>query len=176
MKELFPEIPCLKSDRLVIRALTREDAPGLKEMVDSEKVYRMLPTFLFEKKYDDIYYVIDHLYDECLEDSLILGVFENGEFCGLAELYGYIGPLHKISIGQRYLEKSWGRGIATEAMQLLLDYIQNELHIEIITASTMLDNIGSATVLRKTGFELVVHASEEDWGFPEPLPTDKWIW
>ena len=47
--------------------------------------------------------------------------------------------------------------------------------IEIITASTMLQNHASARVLQKNGFPLVNHAVEEDWGFPEPTLTDKWI-
>lgn len=88
-KKLFSEIPQLKSDRLVLKGLTRDDAPALQELVDSSNVYRYLPTFLFEKQYPDVRCVIDHLYDECWKESIILGVFENGGFCGLAEMYGY---------------------------------------------------------------------------------------
>ena len=33
--------------------------------------------------------VIRHLYDECFKESIILGVFMEGDFCGLAEIYGY---------------------------------------------------------------------------------------
>lgn len=35
------------------------------------------------------------MYDECLEGSLILGIFSGGEFCGLAEFYGYRAPCLK---------------------------------------------------------------------------------
>ena len=38
--------------------------------------------------------------------------------------------------------------------------------IEIITASTMLQNQASAHVLLKNGFSLVNHAIDEDWGGP----------
>ena len=47
--------------------------------------------------------------------------------------------------------------------------------IEIITASTMIENQASARVLQKNGFTLVNHAVYEDWGYPEPTLTDKWI-
>lgn len=47
--------------------------------------------------------------------------------------------------------------------------------IEIITASTMLENRASAHVLEKNGFTLVNHAVPEDWGFAEPTSADKWI-
>jgi ribosomal-protein-alanine N-acetyltransferase len=38
-----------------------------------------------------------------------------------------------------------------------------------------LENRASARVLEKNGFIQVSHAVDEDWGFPEPTPADKWI-
>ncbi|MCR4894054.1 MAG: GNAT family N-acetyltransferase [Eubacteriales bacterium] len=83
-KKLFSEIPYLTSQRLVLRKIVPDDAPGLTELVNSPNVYRYLPTFLFEKKYD-VETVIERLYDECFKASIILGIFMDGEFCGLAE-------------------------------------------------------------------------------------------
>jgi len=174
-KKLFSEIPYLKSGRLELRGLTQADAPGLQELVDSENVYRYLPTFLFERKYPDVTTVIDRLYDECWKDSIILGVFMEGEFCGLAEMYGYRDTIHKVSVGCRLLERCWGKGIAGETAEMMVDYLYNETDIEIITASTMVENKGSASVLRKIGFEMVVHGAMEDWGYEELTAVDEWI-
>ena len=174
-KKLFSEIPCLKGKRLTLRRLTRADQAGLQELVDSPRVYRYLPTFLFEQKYPDVGYVIDHLYDECWKESIILGVFLGDEFCGIAELYGYRDPIHKISVGYRLLERFWGKGIAREALAMMINYLYNETDIEIITASTMGVNLASANVLLKNDFQMVIHAADEDWGYGEPTLTDKWI-
>ena len=174
-KKLFSEIPHLQGPRIELKGLTQNDAPALQELVDSDRVYRYLPTFLFEKKYDDVVTVIERLYDECWQDSIILGVFNDGSFCGLAEMYGYRDPIHKISVGYRLLERCWGQGIASEALGLMIDYLYNETDIEIITASTMVENLASATVLKKNGFSLVVHAVGEDWGYEQPTIADKWI-
>ena len=57
----------------------------------------------------------------------------------------------------------------------MVDYLYNETDIEIIAASSLPDNTGSANILRKNGFDLVVHNSDEDWGYEHPLPKDKWI-
>ncbi len=174
-KKLFSEIPCLKGERLTLRRLTRADRAGLQELVDSPRVYRYLPTFLFEQKYPDVGYVIDHLYDECWKESIILGVFLGDEFCGLAEMYGYRDPIHKISVGYRLLERFWGKGIAGEALAMMIDYLYDETDIEIITASTMVENRASAHVLQKNDFQMVVHAADEDWGYDKPTVTDKWV-
>ena len=175
MKKLFSEIPYIEGDRIILRKITQDDAASLRELTGSETVYRYLPTFLFEKKYDSIEYVIDHLYDECFRESIILGIYLDGAFCGIAEMYGYRDEIHKISVGYRLLERYWGQGIASEALKLMIRYFYNETDIEIITASTMIENRGSARVLEKNGFDLVVHAVPEDWGYDKPTVTDKWI-
>ena len=175
MKKLFSEIPFIEGERVVLRAITQDDAASLRELTESETVYRYLPTFLFEKKYDSIEYVIDHLYDECFRESIILGIYVKDVFCGIAEMYGFRDEIHKISVGYRLLERYWGQGIASEALKMMINYLYNETDIEIITASTMIENRASAKVLEKNGFDLVVHAVPEDWGYEEPVTADKWI-
>ena len=175
IRDLFPQVPCICGDRIVLKGLTQADAPALREFVDSSRVYEYLPTFLFEKKYDDVSLVIDRLYTECLEDSLILGVFDEEGFCGLAEFYGYRAEFKKISLGCRFAERCWGRGTGTETIALMLRYLRENTDIDIITASTMVENIGPGKVLLKNGFSLVAHAAREDWGFEQPAVVNKWI-
>lgn len=177
MKKLFSEIPYIEGDSIVLHEITGGDADSLRELTENEKVYRYLPTFLFEKKYESIEYVIDHLYDECFRESIILGIYlkDDETFCGIAEMYGFRDEIHKISVGYRLLERFWGQGIASKALGLMVDYLYNETDIEIITASTMIENHGSARVLEKNGFDLVVYAVPEDWGYEEPVIADKWI-
>ncbi len=175
LKGLFPEIPTISGERIVLRQLTLADADGLREIAESDAVGRYLPTFLLEKQTDDMEELIRRLYDDLMEESLFFAVCLNDEFCGLMELYGYREPLHKISIGYRLKENCWGKGVATEALELMLAYLESHTNIEIITASSMVENYASANVLRKCGFTLVVHSAEEDWGFDTPTLADKWI-
>ena len=66
----------------------------------------------------------------------------------------------------------WGKGMASEAVSILLKYLLEETHIEIIAASTMVENRASAKVLKKNGFDLVALSTEEDWGYPTPTLAD----
>lgn len=175
MKKLFSEIPYMHRGNLTLKNLTEADADALKNLVISDAVYKYLPTFLFERKYEDVRYVIEHLYDECFKESIILGIFRDGDFCGLAEMYGFRDEIHKISVGYRLSGNFWGKGIATEALSMMVDYLYSETDIQIITASTMVENIASACVLKKNGFDLVVHGVTEDWGYDSPTIVDKWI-
>lgn len=176
MKKLFSEVPYIKTERLVLRKIEETDAEGLSELVHSPNVYRYLPAFLFEQKYEDIHDVISRLYGDCFKESIILGVFMGEEFCGLAEIYGYREDTHKASIGCRFLERSWGKGIATETVEALVRYLTQEAGIKIITASTMVDNKSISRVVEKNDFSLVASGVDEDWGYAQPTPANKWIW
>lgn len=175
MKSLFSEIPYMIGKRVVLRALTPQDADALHELTDDGEVYRYLPTFLFEKKYDTTEEVISRLYDECIKDSLILGVFMEERFCGLAEVYGYRPAIRKVSIGCRLVRSAWGNHLAADVLRLLLDYLIYETDIEVITASTMTDNSMSPDSLEKIGFKRVAHGVKEDWGFDEKVKADVWM-
>ena len=179
MKKLFDEIPVIESERLVLKRLADKDIPALLRLTGNERVYRYLPTFLYEKQYGDMRDMIRGLYGECFacKDSLILGIYlkDEGELCGLGEYYGFRDSLHKTCLGYRLREEYWGRGIATEAVGAMTGYAFSQTDTEIITASTMIENTASARVLEKNGFIRTARAVPEDWGFDEPVAADKWF-
>lgn len=180
MHSLFSTVPTIVGPRVTLRPLAPADAPALEELVASERVYRYLPTFLFEKQFDDQRETIAQVYRELFtsQESLILGVEAAGDggICGLAEFYGLRDDVHKISVGYRFLERSWGRGVATEAVGLMVGYLYGETDIEIVTASTMVENIASARVLEKNDFIRTARGVGEDWGYDEPTIADKWFY
>ena len=97
------------------------------------------------------------------------------EFCGVIELYDYKDHIHKVSLGYRLLSRYWGKGIATEAVRMIVDHLYSETDIEIVTASTMQENDASNKVLGKCGFEKTTDSKEDDWGFGEDIPTKVWF-
>lgn len=179
-KKLFSEIPRIEGERIVLDRVVDADADALRDLIDNPFAQRYLPTYLFEKQFDDAHEAIRLLYGDLFEnkESLILAirVKETGELAGLAEFYGLRDRLHKISVGSRLRECQWGHGFATEATRLMVDYLYDETDIEIITASTMIENKASAHVLEKVGFIRTARSVEEDWGFPEPTIVDKWFY
>ncbi len=154
-------------------------APALRDLVCNANVQRYEPTYLFEKQFDDAGEAIAQMYGELFEnqESLILAIRlkDTGELAGLAEFYGLRDALHKVSVGYRLRERWWGHGLATEAARLMVDYLYGSTDIEIITASTMVENEASAHVLEKVDFIRTARGVEEDWGFPQPSIVDKWF-
>lgn len=175
MRRLAESLRGLESPRIVLRRLEQRDAPALEEMVRDAAVYRYLPVFLYERRYPDTRTVIDGLYGECLDESLILGIFENGRFCGLAEWYDLRPEPRSVSIGNRLLSRCWGKGLASETLQLMLRGLEEQTDIRCVTATTMTDNLASARVLRNNGFVKTAENAAEDWGFETPMTVDVWM-
>lgn len=179
-KKLFSEIPSIEGDRIVLDRVVDADSDALQDLISNPLAQRYLPTYLFEKQFDDAHEAISQLYGDLFEnkESLILAIRmkETGELAGLVEFYGLRDSLHKISVGSRLRECWWGCGLATEATRLAVDFLYGETDIEIITASTMVENKASAHVLEKVGFIRTARHVEEDWGFSEPTIVDKWFY
>ena len=178
-KKLFSEIPRIDGERILLNRVVDTDAEELRDLIENPLVQRYLPAYLFEKQRDDVRETISLLYGDLFanKESLILAIRmkETGELAGLVEFYGLRDKLHKISVGYRLRECWWGQGIATEAARLMVGYLYGETDIEIITASTMVENEASAHVLENADFIRTARYVEEDWGFPEPTIVDKWF-
>ena len=179
MHRPFDRIPYLEGSRIIIRKIEKGDARALDDLRKDGEVYRYLPTFLYEQSAPDVDAVIRDMYGPVFtnRESILLGIYwkENQEFSGIAEFYGYRPEVQKISLGYRLRKAWWGRGIATETVKLMVDYLYRETDTQIITASSMVENQASASVLRKNGFDLVISGTTEDWGFERPVIVDKWI-
>lgn len=180
MKKLFDEIPYLEGNRVILKKITEDDCDALQEMAHSDIVYRYEPIYLLEQQYTDMNQLLHDLYGVYFEkkQNLFLGIFlrdHPSELCGLAEFYDYQDHLHMVSIGARLREKFWKSGIATEVAKLMADYLFKETDIEIITASTMIENEAAAHVLEKNGFMSTRTVSKENWGQDEATEVYRWF-
>lgn len=176
---LFDKYPVMEDDMLIIRRMSDEDAAALAEMCAEKEVYRYVPAFLYEQKYQDKHEVIAKMDEECFDthESILLGVYlkETGEFTGIAEFYAYEPDRRKCSMGLRLRQKFWGMGIAKHAETLMVRYLLDEAHMRVITGHIMQENKASAAAALRCGFEKRYCGILEDWGFDEPVLIDKYI-
>lgn len=75
---------------------------------------------------------------------------ESGALIGLA-LLKKLEPTDEIEVGYRFHQSYWGKGIATEVCQALVEHGFNRAGLQKIVAITHPDNIASQRVLQKCG-------------------------
>lgn len=178
--KLFDEYPCLENDRIIIRKMCEADAEALDELTSREAVYKTVPTFLYELKYDDKREVLSNMDRECFDthESLLLGIYLRSELdhlIGIAEFYNYEEKKEKASIGCRLHDDYWGMGIATDVAVLMRDYLTKRIGLRTVTSHVLRINTGSAIVMNRTGFVNKYPGLYEGWGFGELMLTDKYV-
>ena len=179
--DLFDEMPYIEGERLILREIVDADAEALSRFAHDEEIYRLLPTFLYEQRYDDAHVVIERMRAECFDtkESILLAICPREDpqkMLGIAEFYAYEPRKPKASIGYRLSREYWHQGIATEVAGMLKSYLLDKVHMRTITAHVICENVASARALEKNGFFCLYPHVWEDWGWDEPVLVDKWIY
>ena len=179
--KLFDEYPYLENDRIIMRKLVDSDAEGIAELTSRAAVYKTIPGFLYELKYEDKRDVIANMDRECFEahESLFLGIFLKNDpehLIGIAEFYNYEENKSKASIGARIHDDYWDKGIATDVAVMMRDYLTKDVGLSTVTSHVLRVNAGSRRVMEKTGFVNKYPGLYEDWGFGELMLTDKYVY
>lgn len=85
-----------------------------------------------------------------------LGLFAGEALVGRFNVAGIVrGPFQSAGLGYWVDSKYAGRGLASAAVQALVEAARDELGLHRIEASTLLHNTGSQRVLLKAGFQQI---------------------
>ena len=143
----------IETDRLILRKFRLTDCEDVFEFGSDEEIQRytgdeLIPSVdAARKRIQDGLFVDYQKYGygrlACIykPDEKLIG------FAGLK----YLPELDETDIGFRFLQRYWGRGIATEASKELIKYGFEELGLNRIIGIAMEENIASQKVLTKIG-------------------------
>jgi RimJ/RimL family protein N-acetyltransferase len=152
-----------ETPRLILRQFTQADAPLILSLNSDTEVLK----YLHEPKLETIEQA-----EKVLQDIILpqyknnLGRWamytKNGNdfigWCGLK----YRPELDEIDLGYRLMQKSWGKGFATEAAQHTLDYGLKTLQLKLITGRAHIENFASIKVLEKIGMDYIGEGMVDD--------------
>jgi RimJ/RimL family protein N-acetyltransferase len=160
----------LDSERLTLRAIEPADARGRYAawMADPE-VTRYLESRYAVPTVGELEDYIRAALSDPLVHFFAIELREDERHVGNIKL-GPIDAHHRradigIIIGER---DCWGRGVATEAVQLLSDWALGELGLEKVTAGAYSSNPGSVRAFQRAGFEIEAvrrrhYLSDDGW-------------
>jgi RimJ/RimL family protein N-acetyltransferase len=149
---MIAETLCLAGDKIQLRPFTSDDAPRIVELLNNWNVASMLARVPFPYREADATTWIDG--------------HNNGRKMGTdwpfaietkVGLVGTIG-IHRtepnvMEFGYWIGEPHWGKGTATAAGRVLIDFAFDILGVEKLTAGHYTENPASGRILLKTGFE-----------------------
>jgi RimJ/RimL family protein N-acetyltransferase len=145
----------LKTERLVLRHFTLDDAPRVRELVGNWKVARMLARVAYP--YNDGLaeeWIAGHERARAEAKGFPFAIEKDGELVGCVGLDAREdGDTYEVGywVGEPY----WNRGIATEATRALISHAFEKSAVDRLTAGHLVENHASGSVLTKLGFRYI---------------------
>ncbi len=140
--------------KIVLRPWQKEDAQALAAIANNRQVWENVRDY-----FPTPYTVLDA--EQWLESIRAIHPVQNFAILYQGRIAGNIGIVPKddvyrmnVEIGYFVGEEFWGKGIATEATRLLVEYIKQEFNVVRIYAEVFETNKASMRVLQKNGFYL----------------------
>lgn len=144
----------LETPRLVLRAFTLDDVDAMYQLMTVPQVIRYVGNTPAQSPQD----TLDYLHQHPLRDYQVYGYGrfaciwkETGQVIGFSGIK-YLEDIQETELGYRFLPEFWGRGLATEAGQAVIQFAQ-ALGLKRLVAVIHPDNVGSQHVAVKLGFE-----------------------
>lgn len=157
MAELFELFPHLKSETLIIRKMTEDDVAALSEITENPNVYRYVPPFLYKKSRGNLLAAIRNLAGRDFEKKRMIcaGIYLSADpekLIGLVEMFDYKPRKSQITVGYKINESYWHKGIASETIRLITNYLCIDAGVNSLKAYVMPENVFSLMALKKNGF------------------------
>jgi RimJ/RimL family protein N-acetyltransferase len=136
------------TERLLLRPGWIEDAPALAAAIGDAAIARNLTRVPWPYSHQDAEQFLT-LPAEPLRPRFLICLRDSNRLVGGIGLSGDIDA----ELGYWIARDHWGRGYATEAGRAVIALADGSLRLPRIRARRMVDNAGSANVLRKLGFQ-----------------------
>ncbi len=137
-----------------LRKLTEEDKYRLAELSNNLKIWSKLRDMMpYPYSLDDAIRFIELKKDQ--EHDYVFAIDYNGQLCGMIGLHPQ-KDIYRLSLELGYWigEPYWGKGLASKAVALILDFAFTIPDVNRVFAGALEHNIGSIKVLEKNGFKL----------------------
>ena len=136
-----------------LRRMSMSDAGTIAQLANNKKIWdnvRDQMPFPFGLEHAETFI------NRTLEEEVFktFGIFKDGLLCGVIGLHPQ-KDVYRLSaeLGYWIGESHWGKGLATQAVKLMVDYGFNKLDLIRIYAGVFEYNEASMKVLEKNGFE-----------------------
>ncbi|WP_235857375.1 GNAT family N-acetyltransferase [Paenibacillus albiflavus] len=155
LNAVFDRFPILESAALLLKPIELCHLDDLHAIYSNDLVFEFCG-IMPRKNKEAVKNMIGHFERDFMKRTKIKwGIFSNQDrdkLMGIVEAWNFNVKVGSVSIGYYLAEPYWGKGIATEAVALLIEFLFEQVQVNRILAEVMPGNIASGRVLLKNGF------------------------
>lgn len=161
----FTPFPNLETERLTLRRVDKNDASPILELRSDVETMKYIPRPLLKSTEDALEHIA--MIDAKIENSeginWAITLKNDSKLIGIIGFYR-IKPEHfRAEIGYMLLPDFSGKGIISEAINEVVNYGFNEMHLHSVEGIIDPNNLASAKVLQKNGFVKEAHLKENEF-------------
>jgi len=162
----------IKTERLVLCDLRETDAPALAKAANNYEVVRWLSLLPYPYTIEDAKWFISSIKER---PNQAYGVFYEDQLVGVISIEGM------QELGYWFAQEAWGKGFATEAAIALVNAHFAKPDACDLLSGYITENMGSARVQEKLGFEITGRKSVKRKYFGETelvqtvLTRERWL-
>jgi len=153
VEKLFAESPEFETQRLRLRRLTMDDLDEYYAFASDPRVSQQSLWNCHETVEDSMQY-IQRVLDNFERKTVYIWAFvlkETGTLIGRGGIFHLNDSMQSAELGYAIASSQWGKSLAAEAMQPIVDYCFQELDCNRLEGKCNAGNIGSARVMEKLG-------------------------
>ncbi|MBU5437277.1 GNAT family N-acetyltransferase [Tissierella sp. MSJ-40] len=153
----------LQSNRILLKPITKEDLEFLYKVESHPLVYKYESSDVPSKEdvFKDYQEAIEFMSEKPKESlACVIYLAESGIPIGEVDIHLNWEEIREWEIGYIMHPDYWGKGYATEAVKLLIDYAFEKLNAHKIVAFCNAKNINSFALMKRIGMKKECHARE----------------
>lgn len=155
IEKVFKQFPTLHSANLQFKKIEDSHIQELFAIYDNDKVFEYCG-IIPKHNLQTVQKMIGHFERDYMKKSRIKwGIFEKSQsekLVGIIEAMDFNQKVDMVTIGYYLAEAFWGKGIASEAVAVIVKFLMEEVNVNRIQAEVMPLNESSKKVLLKNGF------------------------
>ncbi|MCT7973164.1 GNAT family N-acetyltransferase [Laspinema olomoucense] len=152
---LYPDLPTLESDRLMLRKMSLEDAPDLFEYASDPEVAKYT-TWPPHQSLEDSHIFLNSIVEKYqTQENWDWGIIHKSDckLIGTCGLVNRVQAHHHAEIGYALARPYWGQGYMPEAVKAVVAFGFQETDLNRIEGRCKLSNHASARVMEKIGMK-----------------------
>ena len=135
-----------------VRTLTQDDAEELTRLLVANREAQAP----FKPARPDAYFTVEGQRERLANREHMYGIIDDDSLIGEIALSNLVhGPFQSAILGYWVDEARRGRGVATQAVALIVELAFGELGLHRLEAATLVDNVASQRVLEKNRFDKI---------------------
>lgn len=163
--ECFIPFPKLETKRLILRQVGYGDVEQLYEMLSDDDVAKFDYFYPVTSKEEALKFIERYNKELDENEEITWGIIskETNRLIGTCCLGDFNEEARRAELGYDITQSEWGKGYATEALGVVIDFGFNTMGLNRIEATITPGNNASVKVLKKLNFTHEGTVRERDW-------------